>query len=160
MRAEAIEGTTKVMWWGFALRTFTRLIYGPNRPLTYPELTLIYPNIPLIDPNIPLIDPNVPPIDPDIPLIDPKFTSNPPLWRDSLDFVLTDCLWLTEDIEFNRVSLQDLMFTMASIMFVYYYISFYTGTLFIGAMGMLQIILTLPLALFLYRGADSGQQID
>ena len=48
-----------------------------------------------------------------------------------------------QDIEFNRVSLQDLSFTMASICFVFYYITFYTGTLFIGAMGMLQIILTL-----------------
>ena len=41
---------------------------------------------------------------------------------------------------------------MASIMFVYYYIAFYTGSNFIGSMGMLQIILTLPLALFIYRG--------
>ena len=57
-----------------------------------------------------------------------------------------------QDLEFARVSYQDLGFTMASIMFVYYYIAFYTGSNFIGSMGMLQIILTLPLALFIYRG--------
>lgn len=57
-----------------------------------------------------------------------------------------------QDLEFTRISYQDLSFTMASILFVYYYICFYTGTLFIGALGMLQIILTLPLALFFYRG--------
>ena len=57
-----------------------------------------------------------------------------------------------QDLEFTRISYQDLSFTMASILFVYVYIAFYTGTLFIGSMGMLQIILTLPLALFFYTG--------
>ena len=57
-----------------------------------------------------------------------------------------------QDLEFQRISYQDLMFTMASIMFVYYYIAFYTNSIYIGGLGMMQIIFTLPLALFFYRG--------
>jgi hypothetical protein len=80
-----------------------------------------------------------------------------------------------QDIEFTRTSYQDLLFTMASILLcvscccvrqpiaatnqaysctgsVWLYISIHTGSIFIGSLGMLQIILTLPVSLFVYRG--------
>ena len=56
-----------------------------------------------------------------------------------------------QDIEFTRVSYQDLLFTFASIIFVWVYITVHTGSCFIGMLGMMEIILTLPIALFFYK---------
>jgi len=49
-----------------------------------------------------------------------------------------------QDLEFTRVSYQDLSFTMASILFVWIYIIFHTWSFFLGSLGMFQIIMTLP----------------
>ena len=54
-------------------------------------------------------------------------------------------------VEFQRVSYDDLMYTTASIFFVFCYITYHCQSIFLGAMGMLQIVLTLPAALFVYR---------
>jgi len=42
-------------------------------------------------------------------------------------------------------------YTTASILFVLVYIIYHTGSSFLGCLGMAQIVLTLPSALFFYR---------
>eukprot|EP01051_Picozoa_sp_SAG22_P015767 SAG22_NODE_2113_length_2993_cov_25.505874_3_plen_169_part_00 len=59
-------------------------------------------------------------------------------------------------IEFQRVSYDDLTYTTASILFVLGYIMYHTQSFFLGALGMVQIVLTLPAALFFYRCVVQG----
>jgi hypothetical protein len=54
-------------------------------------------------------------------------------------------------LEFQRVSYDDLMYTTASILFVLGYLTYHCNSLFLGGLGMVQIVLTLPVALFFYR---------
>lgn len=58
---------------------------------------------------------------------------------------------LMNQLEFKRVVNGDLMWTLASIVFVFVFMWIHTNSLFIATVGLLQIILSLPLAFFIYR---------
>ena len=57
----------------------------------------------------------------------------------------------TEKFEWARLVNEDFMVAFGSVVFVWFYISKHTGSLFVGSMAMLQITLSLPLSLFWYR---------
>jgi len=53
--------------------------------------------------------------------------------------------------EMTHVVSNDTKMALASIFFVWFWIVVHTGSLWVGSLGMLQIILSLPVSLFLYR---------
>lgn len=56
-----------------------------------------------------------------------------------------------EDAQFVEAVDSDFMFAIASILFVWFWMCVHTDSFFIGTVSILQIILSLPLALFWYR---------
>lgn len=54
-------------------------------------------------------------------------------------------------LEFPRVVNGDLAWTMGSILFVCIYLRVHTGSCFLAAVGMFQIIFSLPASYFIYR---------
>ena len=65
-----------------------------------------------------------------------------------------DVLWtsaMTEETQFVDAVNSDFMWAIASVVFVWIWICVHTGSVTIGTVSMLQIIFSLPLALFFYR---------
>jgi len=58
--------------------------------------------------------------------------------------------YLYSPVEFGRLASEDFAMVLASMSFVCLYIGYHTGSLFLALLGMLQILLSLPLALFFY----------
>jgi len=52
--------------------------------------------------------------------------------------------------EFSDMSNTDFLMAFASILFVFFYVSFHTGSFALGFFGMVMIILSIPMAMFFY----------
>jgi hypothetical protein len=57
-----------------------------------------------------------------------------------------------QQIEMARLVITDFVVTICSILFVYTYIYIHTGSFFLASISMCQIVLSMPIASFIYRG--------
>lgn len=53
--------------------------------------------------------------------------------------------------EFISILLQDMMFALIAVVFVFLCVWFHTGSFFLAAVGMVEIVLSIPLAFVIYR---------
>ena len=58
---------------------------------------------------------------------------------------------LFNNFEFDRVVNGDLLWTVASITFVFFYMAIHTESFFLASVGMMQILFSLPITYFFYR---------
>jgi len=58
--------------------------------------------------------------------------------------------YLYSPVEFGRLASEDFNMVLGSMCFVGLYMGYHTGSLFLALLGLLQILLSLPLALFFY----------
>ena len=56
-----------------------------------------------------------------------------------------------QQLEFQRIVQTDMLFSIFSIMFVYYWMTVHTGSLFLASLGMLQIVCSLPIGNGIYK---------
>lgn len=66
---------------------------------------------------------------------------------------------LTEAV-FNEVLLNDGLFTFGALAFVWIYMTYHTRSLMLSSFGMLQILMALPLAFFVYRVLFQNDQLS
>jgi len=65
-----------------------------------------------------------------------------------------------QNLEVKRTVQTDMFFSMFSMIFVYFWISMHTGSFFLGSIGMLQIVSSLPIGNFFYKVVGQIQYFD
>jgi hypothetical protein len=59
--------------------------------------------------------------------------------------------YIIQNIEFERIIESDMLMAIGSILFVWFWMTVHTRSALVGATGILQIVLSLLVALFFYR---------
>eukprot|EP00941_MAST-03F_sp_MAST-3F-sp1_P002399 g2399.t1 len=83
-----------------------------------------------------------------------EFSMRYPTYFKSLNDPLVDVVYGSDGItkqEVKRIVIEDSFFALGSLLFIIFYSSFHMGSFFLGFVGVIQVLLTLPISIFICK---------